>query len=724
MAVIAGVVSVVRMHISRGDDFDARDVAGLTPLMLAASKDRSTVCEALIDAGANLTLCDPAGRDALTIARTSGSMKAAEVLSVAMFPPEPVEELVPPSEPESAEWLEPASIVGDRESGIREVWEEEEVKPAPEGDESIANQAVAIHEAIALHVLIDTDEDWADFVGMLPEEATRPIVEGEFLDKLRGLLLRAMRTGRISEESLMRICSRDGEHDENIEKLVRALLAELDALPDDGGENPSDLAQEDPDDREEADLAALLTYADDLDPWRCDPARVYLKESKIGRLLTAEEEIALGKEMEQSLASAIQALAKWPTGLDALEKCGAPDDSYEGAAAQPDLSGAEEMTDEEEDVSQLALIGGVEDDGDATDADSEVLAYSEEVERDHLNGSTSKAADPEHLKSSPVQLLRLMKFTQGDPNASQFRKAIERYSRARETMTISNLRLVYSIVQRYQGHGLTLDDLLQEGNLGLIKAAERYDWRRGFKFSTYATWWIRQSAHRALADKGRTIRVPVHLNEKAVEVDRAARAYETENGIAPSDCELAALISIPKPKISTLRARMEEPACLHDVDESDILLADKLCCAPECLPDYCDDRNAQSMVLQRVLSGLDKRLADVIVQRYGLDGSEPQTLEEIGQTLGVTRERIRQMEVKAMTALAHPSRRIILARVHFPVRVWHQIQDLHNENRKTLAALASESHTGSDKQTVAVKKRGRPRKKKNKRAFDSRKTAH
>ena len=119
MAVIAEAVSVVRMHISRGDDFDAKDAEGLTPLMLAASKNRATVCEALIDAGADLTLCDPAGRDALTIARASGSMKAAEVLSSVILPPEPADEVMPPSKTEHAGWLEVASIVDDWESGIR-----------------------------------------------------------------------------------------------------------------------------------------------------------------------------------------------------------------------------------------------------------------------------------------------------------------------------------------------------------------------------------------------------------------------------------------------------------------------------------------------------------------------------------------------------------------------------------------------------------------------------
>jgi len=664
MAVMAGVVSVVRLHISRGDDFDARDNTGMTPLMLAASKDRAAVCEVLIEAGANLTLCDPAGHDALAIARKSGSMKAAEVLSAAMLPPEPAEEFVPPSEAEDADWLAPASIADDWEWGIREIWEEEEVKAAPEGDPSIAHEAAAIHEAITLHVPIDTDEDWADFDVMLPEEATRPIFEGEFLDELRGLLLHAMRTGRIAERSLMRICARDDEHDENTERLVRALLAELGALPDDGGEDLEYPSREDPDDLEEADLAALLTYADNLDPWRCDPARVYLKESKIGRLLTAEEEIVLGKEMEQSLALAIQTLTTWPAGLDALKHCGAPNDSYEDDGDPDDPSDLEEMDEAGGDASRGDVPVADEDDDATGGIDGEVLALSEEIARGSWEGRTAAANGLDHLKSSPARLLKLTEHEQVSPEASTFRNAIQRYSRARETMTVCNLRLVYSIVQRYQGHGLTLDDLLQEGNIGLIKAVERYDWRRGFKFSTYGTWWIRQSAHRALADKGRTIRLPVHLNEKVVRVSRAARAYEMENSSAPSDAVLAELVSMPEPKVSTIRARMQEPECLYEVGDDGMFWEDRLCTSRLQGPDFVVEQTALSEAIRKVLSDLDKRSAEVIEFRFGLEGSDPMTLEEVGEIFGLTRERVRQIEAKALTKLAHPSRTAALAQFY------------------------------------------------------------
>lgn len=664
MAVIAGVGSVVRMHISRGDDFDARDVAGLTPLMLAASKDRANVCKVLIEAGANLTLCDPAGRDALTIARASGSREAVEALSAAMFPPEPAEKVVPPSEAEDAEWLEPASIVDDWESGIRGDWEEEEARAAPVGDPSIANEAAAIHEAIAIHVPINDDEDWADFDAMLPEVATRPIVEGELLDDLRGLLLRAMREGRVSEAGVQRVCAKDDEHAESTESLIRGLLAELDALPDDGGLDQDDRIQEDPDDREEDELAALLAYAEDLDPWRCDPARVYTKEMRLGTLLTAEEEVALGREMEQSLALAIQALTTWPGGLEGLEQDSATDDSDEDGDAQPKLSGPEEMDEDGEVSSQANIFADSAGDNDTGGMDGELMALSEDMTKIRREGQDPGFASLTHLKSSPSKLLRLMARAQVAPEASNFRRAIERYVRARETMTVCNLRLVYSIVQKYQGLGLTLDDLVQEGNIGLIKAVERYDWRRGFKFSTYGTWWIRQSAHRALADKGRTIRLPVHLNEKVVRVSRGARVYEMENGSAPSDAILAELVSLPEPKVRTIRARMHEPECLHEVGDDGMFWEDRLCASPLQGPDFVIEQTALSEAIRKLLSDLDKRSAEVIEFRYGLEGSDPRTLEEVGEIFRLTRERVRQIEAKALGKLAHPSRTAAIAQFY------------------------------------------------------------
>jgi len=654
MAVMAGVVSVVRMRISQGDDADARDSSGMTPLMLAASKNWGCVCDALIEAGADMTLCDPAGRNALTIAKESKASRAVEVLSAAMVRPEI--EIESPCEAEDIDWLGTMLDGSDWSTGVLGAWEVEEKPVAPTGDSTIADEATAIHAAIAHHVPINHDEDWTEFDVTLPETATHPIVAGELLDRIQSLLLQAMRSGRIPETELNRVCSDDEGDTEETERLVRGLLAEMDVLPDDGCDILEHYCLGAPDEQEEEELAELIAYAENLDPWRCDPARIYTKEMRASRLLTSEEEIALGKEMEQSLDLAVQALSAWPAGIEALAQCGAPADSDGDDDSQPNLSDTGDQDANEEVSTAPATLHVVDPDYEQNETDPELEALSEGIARDMQSDDLDEETGLEHHKLNPARLLRLADNSQNIPEAQIFCKAIERYSHGRQTMTVCNLRLVYSIVQRYQGHGLALDDLVQEGNIGLIKAVERFDWRRGYKFSTYATWWIRQSAHRALADKGRTIRLPVHLNEKVVEVLRAAKAYELENATSPSSSKLAELLSEPEHKIATIRARMIEPVSLHEAKENGIYLEDILSSSDATNPEVVAEQSSLESTIQHILSDMDKRSAAVIVSRFGLDGSDEKTLEEIGQMLHLTRERIRQIESKALRQLSHPSR--------------------------------------------------------------------
>jgi RNA polymerase primary sigma factor len=659
MAALAGVEHVVKLHISRGDNVDAQDGTGMTALMLAASKNRAAVCTLLLEAGADPGICDPSGRNALSIAEAARATDAAQVLSAASTKPELNDHLLQANDTDTPAWIQFISVHDDWEPNGLGEWEAEEVKPPPKGDQSIAEKAAAIHRSISLHVPIDNYDDWNDFEAMLPEEATRPKVDEAWTEELRRLLLRAMREGRVSEKGVLDLSTLEGEHDEDNERLIRALLAEIVALPDDGAEAEIDPALDEPTELEEDELTSLLTFGEDLDPWRCDPARLYFKESRVGRLLTAEEEMSLGKEMEQSLDLAVNILASWAAGRNALEKIGLIADSDPGDPSSFALSRLEEF--DEQDEIQESLVEDEEDEIDANDSINNIHA-AEEISAGVPKGDwTGSSVELNRLKSAPKILLGLADPAQPGSQANAFRDAVERYARARETMIVCNLRLVYSVVKRYQGHGLMLDDLIQEGNIGLIKAAERYDWHKGFKFSTYATWWIRQSAHRALADKGRTIRVPVHLNEKLVQVSRAAKAYENEHGSAPTAVTLAEILSIPVERVLKFSSRMDEPLCLHEADSDGVLWEDKLSDDSQHSLDLANEHAALARVFQSILLTIDKRSADVIALRFGLDGGGPRTLEEIGEVFGLTRERIRQIENKAMTKLAHPSRRALLA---------------------------------------------------------------
>jgi len=239
----------------------------------------------------------------------------------------------------------------------------------------------------------------------------------------------------------------------------------------------------------------------------------------------------------------------------------------------------------------------------------------------------------------------------------QLRKEVREAEEATQVFIQSNLRLVVSIAKKYQASDLPLLDLVQEGNLGLIHAVEKFDYRKGFKFSTYATWWIRQAITRGIANTGRTIRLPVHAGDQLSRLKKARVNLELQFGRRPTVSELAIELDMPERQVAEILRYASEPVSLSDPlrEDGDTELGDIIADRSAVSPFEAAAESLLPEEMVRLLAPLGEREREILRLRFGLDRGEPRTLEEVGESFNLTRERIRQIEARAMSKLRHPS---------------------------------------------------------------------
>ena len=355
----------------------------------------------------------------------------------------------------------------------------------------------------------------------------------------------------------------------------------------------------------------------------------------------AEQDV---EQLEEAFAALISAGIPYVEDLASLEE-----------PSEDDLEESENDEEEEEEDGQNRALSL--DDLANIDTDDTIGLYLKEVSRVPLLTAVEEVSLAQRIERGRMSREELARGNVSNRRRMELRRLIEDGWAAREHLITANSRLVISVAKKYMGRGVPFLDLIQEGNIGLIRATKKFDYRRGHKFSTYATWWIRQAVTRAIADQGRTIRVPVHMGDQINKLLRVQHQLTQRLGREPSVDELATALEVPPKKVENMIQVARRPLSLETPtdDEEDSVLGDFIEDDEAPPPDDTATYNLLREHLEVVLNSLPPREVRILQLRYGLLDGQAYTLEEVGRKMGVTRERVRQIEAQALSRLRHPS---------------------------------------------------------------------
>ncbi len=437
-------------------------------------------------------------------------------------------------------------------------------------------------------------------------------------------------------------------------------LADVPDLDAEVGPGDVDLAEDGPDSAELEDLAAAVVDEEDLDVE--DVVVDVVDVDVVGTDEVSDDEAATDDEDDDEPAGALsEAGPVVPAVAAALAETagpGSPAAAAPGPAARPPGTAEEEFVygDDVDDLpaAQVASAGATAD---------PVKDYLKQIGKVPLLNAEQEVELAKRIEAGLFAEEKLAELEGLEPAARLDMEWIaEDGRRAKNHLLEANLRLVVSLAKRYTGRGMLFLDLIQEGNLGLIRAVEKFDYTKGYKFSTYATWWIRQAITRAMADQARTIRIPVHMVEVINKLARVQRQMLQDLGREPTPEELAAELDMTPEKVIEVQKYGREPISLHTPlgEDGDSEFGDLIEDSEAIQPGEAVSFTLLQEQLHSVLDTLSEREAGVVSMRFGLTDGQPKTLDEIGKVYGVTRERIRQIESKTMSKLRHPSRSQVL----------------------------------------------------------------
>jgi RNA polymerase primary sigma factor len=677
-AVVSGSEKLVQMHIARGRDVNARDDSGRTLLGLAASKGRLGTIKLLLEAGANPLVRDLKGKNPSEIARANGFYEIVELLSVSSETPLLEPELQAKAPKESDEPTEPDD------------WEADSGPNEPRGDPEYLARVTLLETKIAEFEYVNPDEDWGDVDADLPEyQLFAGIRKAEFhllRVELVAFFGAAIVSGTISYDQILSLGDETAELDDEAIECIFRVLDELGIEVVDGIDPEVICCTTDELTEEESEQAENATaYFGDLWSPPLDSYSAFMRDMSRSKLLTGEDEIRLAEAIEHTwfsitkqIFASSQALTSVLSVVDRITKGSLPAGYL--LASHSDANEDENVTDPDETLQDSTS----EAESSETDeiVDAAATSHGDEWERTlQLIRQTSQfvqSADWSSLAEvakdailAPVSEIRFstvflqslvsdLKSNHGETSQSCCRavqSGLCEIENLRNRFAEANLRLVNVIARKHSRRGVDLLDLVLEGCLGLLKAVERFDHRRGFKFSTYGSWWIKQAITRAIADKARTIRVPVHMVENINKVLSINRRLEKDGAEEVSIDRIAEQLDIPVRKVRKVLAFSDQTSALADLPDEFIesLVDDSASVAWRDV--LAGDLRRRS---SKVLTTLKPKERYIIVKRFGLEGSDDETLEEVGQAMGVTRERVRQIEAKALRKLRHPVRSRLL----------------------------------------------------------------